>query len=1030
MRSLALVLFLALLPTSAYAVDGTDELLSDAERVPPSIIFVIDRSGQMNAPCVTSGTESCLTTVKNAIMSVMRHVDWARFGVVGTQNAIGSDKFYPIAPVGSTYAEITAGLNALTGSNKAVRNLTEVIESLDGDYLRKSVYEDYEDDDGDGFTGDWAESPDAYSCSRTHIIVLTRERPMWDDQVHLVPRYATVTPDIVCDAAGTSAIDTQCLYDNDLSNVYNQDHQSGVADTQRMIVHTISLGTQSALAESLWVNAQAQTAGEGTYSNAGTAQEVLASILSALNEIQSGIYTRSTPIVTTDGNHLIYDFYEVVGDNPLAQGHVRAYQIDNDPTSGTYGQVMYEGPTAYGGAVWDGGDLLVSRPVTHAEQNPDDRDGIGPRDIYTYESGAATVLSSEAATNRSIGFDSDFAAAVAASPSAFTRYFDSTNTGTAAATSDPYNLTYLTDGDSTIDEADLQALIDFVRGLPTAKFRYLDITRGSWKLGDSPYAVPVVVSARNDVYSTDPTYRRFLEAVEADGVPSVVIVPANDGMLHAFALQDDGSVSSPNAGEELWAWVPGYLLTRDRDVEWSNGLIDLMVYGRTFLFDATPVVEDVWIDGNGDGIKASDGSEWRRVLVVQQGLGGPDTLALDITDTATPRYLWEQQNTTDYTAMGYTVGRPSIINVYDTAGVSGHDRWVAMWGGGRAAAFTGASGTNYYQSVEANLYMWNIGTDVWGTESRTFDVTGSNVGTMYQDLTTWGGNESTSTLDMGTDTSHLEHSYIAAALAAVDVDGDGDHDVVYFPVTSAYRPQDLGGGGVADTEVPGETWMYKAILNSAAPDAPTWVPWFDPKDGTVDRGYGNGIAARPEIFYKATAAWRNDGSLGIYFGSGSPFDREDATDRGYFFALYDDNPLSSTSTAKAIDCDGNEGYYELDLAEGLTSEPLVYAGVVYFSTYTPNADRCEAGTGRVYGLRYDDCSPGIDTNGDGTADASDDAAVETSGYVSGVTVSSYGTIYYGSATPTTDGSSSALETINAATDPFLGTVAVAWMEIY
>lgn len=1030
MRWFALSVSLMLFPTAAYAIDGTDEMLSDAEQVPPNVIFLVDRSGQMNAPCLTTGTDSCLTTVKNAIRSVVRHVDWARFGVVGTQNAIGADKYYAVAPVGSSYAEISAALTALTGSNKAIRNIAEVFESLDGDYLHQTTYEDYQDDDGDGFTGDWDESPSAYSCSENHIIVLTREKPMWDDQMHLTPSFASITPDIKCDASGTAATDTQCLYDNAAANFYNEDHQSGIAGTQRMILHTISLGTQSALAESLWVNAEAQTAGEGVYANAGTEQELLSAILGVMAEIQSGIYTRSTPVVTSDGNYLIYDYYEQTGDNPLAMGHVRAYQIDNDPTSGTYGQVMYEGPSAYGGAVWDGGDLLVSRPVTHAEQNPDDRDGIGPRDIYTYESGAATVMSTEATTNRALGFDADFVSSVSGSSSVFNRYFDLTNTGTSSAVADPYNLTYLSDADQLIDSADLQALVDFVRGLPTAKFRYLDIARGAWKLGDSPYAVPVVVSARNDTFTTDVTYRHFLESVEADGVPSVVLVPANDGMLHAFALEDDASVSSPNAGEELWAWIPGYLLTRNRSVEWSNGLIDLMVYGRTFLFDATPVVEDVWIDANGDGVKTADGSEWHRVLVVQQGLGGPDTLALDITDTATPKYLWEQQNTTDYTAMGYTVGRPSIINVYDTSGVSPHDRWVAMWGGGRAAAFTGASGTNYYQSVEADLYMWNMGTDVWGTEARSFDVTGSNVGDAYQDLTTWGGDETWGTLDMGTDSTHMEHSYIAAALAAVDVDGDGDHDVVYFPVTSAYQTRDLGGGGVTDTEVPGETWMYKAILNPATPDAPTWVPWYDPNDGTVDQGYSNGIGARPEVFYKATAAWRADGSLGIYFGSGSPFDREDTTNRGYFFALYDDSPLSASSTAKAIDCDGHLGYYPLDLGEGLTSEPVVYAGVVYFSTYTPNADRCEAGTGRVYGLRFDDCTPGMDTNDDGTADASDDAAIETSGYVSGVTVSAYGTIYYGSATPTTDGSSAALETVNAATDPFLGTVAVAWMEIY
>ena len=67
-----------------------------------------------------------------------------------------------------------------------------------------------------------------------------------------------------------------------------------------------------------------------------------------------------------------------------------------------------------------------------------------------------------------------------------------------------------------------------------------------------------------------------------------------------------------------------------------------MIYGRTFLFDGTPVVEDVWIDLDGDGSKSCtsvpNDCEWRRVVVVQQGFGGPVTLALDITDTQEPEF--------------------------------------------------------------------------------------------------------------------------------------------------------------------------------------------------------------------------------------------------------------------------------------------------------------------------------------------------------------------------------------------------------
>jgi hypothetical protein len=53
--------------------------------------------------------------------------------------------------------------------------------------------------------------------------------------------------------------------------------------------------------------------------------------------------------------------------------------------------------------------------------------------------------------------------------------------------------------------------------------------------------------------------------------------------------------------------------------------------------------------------------------------------------------------------------------------------------------------------------------------------------------------------------------------------------------------------------------------------------------------------------------------------------------------------------------------------------------------------------------------------------------MEQTGYVSGVAITSYGTVLYGTATPD-DGS--VVETLRVATDPFMGTATVAWMEMY
>ena len=114
---------------------------------------------------------------------------------------------------------------------------------------------------------------------------------------------------------------------------------------------------------------------------------------------------------------------------------------------------------------------------------------------------------------------------------------------------------------------------------------------------------------------------------------------------NAFALEEDASPGTV-IGEELWAWIPGCLLYRSHDATWAGRLVDQMLYGRTFLLDGTPVIEDVWIDSDGDGSKSCtsvpSACEWRRVVVVSQGKGGPVTMALDITDPTAPTFLWSK----------------------------------------------------------------------------------------------------------------------------------------------------------------------------------------------------------------------------------------------------------------------------------------------------------------------------------------------------------------------------------------------------
>jgi len=985
-------------------------------------------------PNTSSGAttgNACIVDVLDAIDQVAQHYDWARYGVVGTsdEGTVG-DTFYPIVPLGTSYADLSAALTSISSHGIDTRNFGEALAGLSNDYFTGTTTDDGIDDDGDGFDADWAEAPIQYYCQETHVIIIAVDRPAEDDNVPGTNVSSSLSLDVLCNDQGiTLGTDTECMMDNVVRSMYDADFRSDLSDSQNAIVHILGLGTDSiSVAEYLFGNSVDQINNAGIYATASAPARILSGLLLIMQDIRSGTFSRSTPVVAAEGNYLVYTFYELTGDDPLGQGHIRAYEIDDDPTSTTYGQVLYDGPTDYGGAVWDGGDLLVSRPVTAAEQQPDDRDGAGKRDIYTFWEPAVSLsgVSSEASSDRRMGLDYDFVQAVGNDATALDYILDTSD--------DDYNLDKSTD--DAVDVDDLQALVDFARGLPEAEYRYMDLERGNWKLGDSPHSIPVVVEARfNQAMAIEPSYRVFIEEMEANRdagtSPDIVLVAANDGMLHAFQLEDDSSTSDTEEGEELWAWMPGYVLYREHDAEWAGRLVDLMLYGRTFLFDGSPVIEDVWIDENGDGTRdcdsVPDDCEWHRVVVVQQGKGGPVTLALDITDSNDPEFLWEQTDESDNAAVGYTIGRPSIALIYDYSDSSAPvDTYVAFWGSGRAVPYT--SYGSYYENAEPNLYLWAMGDDYWGTTSVGYQDSGDDyaAGDSYHPE----ADSISSSLQTDSD-SEYEYGYIAAALAVVDVDSDGDVDTLYFPMSTSYKPTSEGGSGPGDIEDPGSTWMYKACIDNEDPSEFEWVEFFDPyDDGEIKDS--SGTAMRPEVYYAATTSWLSDGSLGVYWGTGSPYSRIDYSEAGYFFAMKDTAPQSCDDDymEPMTDC-GADGIYALEEGEGLTSDPIVYAGVVYFSTWVPEEDRCDGGAGRLYGIDFEDCDPGMDTDGDGTVDSSDLPYEEhEDSYISGVTVTDKGTLFYGSSDVVTDGSDEAVHTIESSTDPFLGTATVAWMEVF
>lgn len=131
-----------------------------------------------------------------------------------------------------------------------------------------------------------------------------------------------------------------------------------------------------------------------------------------------------------------------------------------------------------------------------------------------------------------------------------------------------------------------------------------------------------------------------------------VYVGANDGMLHAFDAAN---------GQELWAYIPRPVLPNMHvlaDRNYSSN--------HQFFVDNTPEVGEISVPCTAV-FPATTCNPWKTILVGGLNRGGNSYYALDITDPASPKFLWEFTAST----MGYSYGNPRITKLKDGT-------WVVM----------------------------------------------------------------------------------------------------------------------------------------------------------------------------------------------------------------------------------------------------------------------------------------------------------------------------------------------------------------
>ncbi|MCP3900705.1 MAG: hypothetical protein GY707_13435, partial [Desulfobacteraceae bacterium] len=475
-----------------------------------------------------------------------------------------------------------------------------------------------------------------------------------------------------------------------------------------------------------------------------------------------------------------------------------------------------------------------------------------------------------------------------------------------------FNTTNLTIGDFDFitTAAGLTAHVDEIR--MTAETSAND----GWKLYDLNHSKPAMASYGTDKY---------------------LFVGSNGGMLHCV---DDSD------GEEVWAFIPSAQFDRSDEVYETGNHYHFM--------DGSPTVADVDPDIN----------NLPDLVICGERRGGKNYYAIDITSIAAPKFEYT------YTVSGQSWKKPDFIEYKESVG-SAPTKSFLLTGGYDlrydnsddllaevSAINTDADATNDVAEVAGGEVVI-INAD--GTHIATFDNTDSGLSDMGASIVSaWG-------VDLVEDDNDAITQIYAADLEGhifglkdSDLDGSwqGNH---LFEVTGAL----VGKKIFSEVDFVREFMhVYNNVTDSWDQVVGDFV-YF----GTGDRAdpLDNQGNDKTNYFYCVKNDWTTtDITTAGTVGSFGTLDEDEAgTSTDLVMVDVSDMNISEGDTVPdSLKASYNRGwYFELeDAGEKCLSTPLVYAGVVYFATYTPPADMggvvdpcgtsMVGGTARIYAVDY------------------------------------------------------------------------------
>lgn len=836
----------------------------------------------------SGGLRPKIDVAKQVLTNLVNTTSGVRFGLMIFNQSNGGH----IAGVGDSYGyngynayikDMDAMFSGSTTNRTALVNTINNVDPSTWTPLAETLYEamTYYKGARTEFNGSYVySSPIQYSCQKNYVIIIT-DGMSTEDRSPVLTTICnngdcdgdgfdpTGDPNKVYDYQGSDYLDdvAKYLYDTDLLPDTGEERTFG---RQNAITYTIGFGLAGVSYAEKLLQETAYNGGGQYYSASSTGglSESLRQILATIVEENTSFVAPVLPVSpenrTYTGNRLYMGFFKPKM-NAFWSGNLKKYGLDADgnvtdrygsPATNPDGSirdnaVSYWGTSADGGDVENGGAgaLLLTR--------------VQPRSIYTY-TGSSTYL-----TDPSNAFSASNAAITAAS------------LGVA-------------------DDIEKGRLINYVYGLDTYDADSNGITneKRGWILGDILHSKPIVVN-----------YSSYSAADESNCSTnrSIVVVGANDGMLHAFSDCD---------GSEKWAFVPPDLLPNLKQMPAAT---------HTYFVDSSPVA--FTYDANGDGIIDRLSGD-RVVILFGERRGGGYYYALDVSDPDSPKYLWRLSSTespsgvnTDYSELAESWPEPVIAKVYvDVGGVKR----------AKVVAFIGAGYDNSAEDLEPpqnstkgrGVYAIEIATIISGT--LDFSTSGRKI---------WGYTRAQD--------ASLTRS-IPSQVSVLDLNGNGYADRVYAG--------DMGGNiwrfDVGDSIA--ANWTGRRIFQSFS-----GVKIFYKPAVTLEVGYellffGTGDREHPE--------------------STITVDRLYAVKDAGQTTTKSETDLADATSMTTVNIAPYYGWYVKLSSSGekVLAGASVFGKVAYYTTFTPTSlgvcSTQNRGTSRLYALSYLTAGPAYNLN--------------------------------------------------------------------